>query len=121
MNPTEVVKIVDHAAAASDRWMFVAMLIIFLVTIGWLTKWGMNQLEKRDARINALSDELSSVRKDHALAMVAQADRFATVVANNTAALQAFIQQQGRLEIVQPTPALKPFDPNPHAPRSIET
>ena len=29
MNPTELIKSVDHAAAMDDRWLFIASLVVF--------------------------------------------------------------------------------------------
>jgi hypothetical protein len=119
MNPEDAVKFVDHAAGANDRWLFVALLIVFLVAIAALAKWGMRQLEIRDARINTLTDQQAKSQET-------QGDRMALVVANNTAALQAntaalqaFQQYQHRLEIMHPIPPLRDFDPHPTAPRSI--
>lgn len=121
MNPADAIKIADHAANASDRWLFIVLLVVFLIAIGVLVKWGMRQLEIRDARINSLTDQQAKNQET-------QMDRISTVVANNTAALQAntaalqaFQTFQGRLELVQPVPPLREANFQSTVPRNLNT
>jgi hypothetical protein len=47
MNPTELIKSVDHAAAMNDRWLFVASL----VAIGLFGVWVMRYFVKQHERL----------------------------------------------------------------------
>ena len=47
MNPTELIKGVDHAAAMNDRWLFVASL----VAIGLFGVWVMRYFVKQHERL----------------------------------------------------------------------
>jgi len=44
MDIDKVIEAVDHAAHQDDRWMFVALLVIGLVTIYFLTRYFMRQI-----------------------------------------------------------------------------
>jgi hypothetical protein len=35
---------IEHASQQSDRWLFIALLIVGGLSIGWLTRWFMQQL-----------------------------------------------------------------------------
>ena len=47
MNPTELIKSVDHAAAMNDRWLFIASL----VAIGLFGVWVMRYFVKQHERL----------------------------------------------------------------------
>jgi len=47
MNPTELIKNVDHAAAMNDRWLFVASLVV----IGFFGLWVMRYFVKQHERL----------------------------------------------------------------------
>jgi hypothetical protein len=47
MNPTELIRSVDHAAAMNDRWLFVASL----VAIGLFGVWVMRYFVKQHERL----------------------------------------------------------------------
>ena len=44
MDIDKVIEALDHAAHQDDRWMFVALLVIGLVTIYFLTRYFMRQI-----------------------------------------------------------------------------
>ena len=46
MNPTELMKGVDHAAAMDDRWLFVASLVVFGVFAAFVIKYFVRQHER---------------------------------------------------------------------------
>jgi flagellar biosynthesis/type III secretory pathway M-ring protein FliF/YscJ len=46
MNPTELIKSVDHAAAMDDRWLFVASLVVFGVFAAFVMKYFVRQHER---------------------------------------------------------------------------
>lgn len=56
----QVKEIADYAALQSDRWLFLAMLVVFLVAMYFTIRWGMAQLAARDGRIDALSKEFNT-------------------------------------------------------------
>jgi hypothetical protein len=66
----------DYVAAQSDRWMFVALLIIGLLVCIALWRWMVADREITAKRLTEVTDR-----------HIAQSERLAEVVANNTAAL----------------------------------
>jgi hypothetical protein len=46
MNPAELIKSVDHAAAMDDRWLFVASLVVFGVFAVVVMKYFVRQHER---------------------------------------------------------------------------
>lgn len=57
MSPDEILNAADHASRMDDRWLFVALLIVGLLSIGFLTKYFM-------AEIGELQVEVTKVRED---------------------------------------------------------
>ena len=47
MNPTELIKSVDHAAAMNDRWLFIASLVL----LGMFGIWVMRYFAKQHERL----------------------------------------------------------------------
>ena len=46
MNPTELIKSVDHAAAMDDRWLFIASLVVFGVFAWVVMRYFVQQHER---------------------------------------------------------------------------
>ena len=46
MNPTELIKSVDHAAAMNDRWLFVASLVVIGIFGLWVMRYFVKQHER---------------------------------------------------------------------------
>ena len=46
MNPTELIKGVDHAAAMNDRWLFVASLVVIGIFGLWVMRYFVKQHER---------------------------------------------------------------------------
>ena len=46
MNPTELIKGVDHAAGMDDRWLFVASLVVFGVFAALVMRYFVGQHER---------------------------------------------------------------------------
>jgi hypothetical protein len=46
MNPVELIRSVDHAAAMNDRWLFVASLVVFGVFAVFVVKYFVLQHER---------------------------------------------------------------------------
>jgi hypothetical protein len=65
MNPTELIRGVDHAAAMDDRWLFIASLVVFGVFAGFVVRYFVRQHERliedhREAR-NSYQESLRGV------------------------------------------------------------
>ncbi len=65
MNPTELLRSVDHAAAMDDRWLFIASLVVFGVFAGFVVRYFVRQHERliqdhREAR-NSYQESLRGV------------------------------------------------------------
>ena len=46
MNPTELIKSVDHAAAMNDRWLFIASLVLLGLVGMWVVRYFTKQHER---------------------------------------------------------------------------
>lgn len=82
-----VTGIADHAAAQSDRWMFVAMLAIFLVSMLSLAKWFIGDRK-------GLADRLTAVTDRH----IEHTAKLSEVVTNNTVAMNRISDKIDSLE-----------------------
>lgn len=69
--------LIDKAAKKSDRWWFLALLIIGIGWSGWIQYDNRLELAKRDARIEALHDRQAE-----------SGIKMAEVLAQNTKALE---------------------------------
>jgi uncharacterized membrane-anchored protein YhcB (DUF1043 family) len=88
MDLDKALQAVDHAAHQDDRWMFVALLVIGLVTIYFLTRYFMRQIEELQREIaNVRSDFESHLRTANA-DMVAALTKSAEVIAHNSAIIE---------------------------------
>jgi len=54
-----VAKAADYAAIQSDRWLFVATLIVFLAAIGFTAKWLMARNDALQGRVDGLQKEFN--------------------------------------------------------------
>lgn len=66
----------DFAAGKTDRWLFLASLIVLLIFIGIAWRWIIADREKVSMRLTAMTDRHIEVT-----------EKLAEVVANNTAVL----------------------------------
>ncbi len=46
MNPVELIRSVDHAAAMGDRWLFIASLVVFGVFAAFVMRYFVRQHER---------------------------------------------------------------------------
>jgi hypothetical protein len=46
MNPTELIRSVDHAAGMDDRWLFVASLVVIGIFGVWVMRYFVKQHER---------------------------------------------------------------------------
>lgn len=51
-----VIEATNHAAAQSDRWMFVALLVIGLLAIGYLFRFFTNRIDALQTRMDVQSE-----------------------------------------------------------------
>ena len=58
MNPTELVQVVSAAAAQSDRWLFIASLVVFGLFAGAVMRYFVHQHER-------LIEDHKEARKDY--------------------------------------------------------
>ena len=64
MNPADVKTIIDTASGQSDRWLFIALLVIGMFAIWMFAKYFIAELKVRDAK----HDELNKfVRDEHSI------------------------------------------------------
>jgi predicted Holliday junction resolvase-like endonuclease len=57
MNPQAVIDATNHAAAQSDRWMFVALLVIGLLAIGYLFRFFTQRIDALQTRMDVQSGD----------------------------------------------------------------
>lgn len=56
----QVIETANYAAQQSDRWMFVALLVIGLLCIGVLFKYFTNRLDTLQSRMDSQTQEFMS-------------------------------------------------------------
>jgi hypothetical protein len=55
MEPVEIAKTVaDHASMQSDRWLFIALLVIVFLALAAMARWFMLQLDRANASTHAV-------------------------------------------------------------------
>lgn len=55
----DAVEIIDHAAGMNDRWMFIAILVVFLLALGTAMRWLVNYFTRRQ---DILETEIRELR-----------------------------------------------------------
>ena len=84
----ETLKTIDHAAHQDDRWMFVALLVIGLITIRFLARYFMRQVEDLQREIVATRTEFEQHLKTANAEMVAALTKSSEIIAQNSAILE---------------------------------
>lgn len=79
----------NFAANQSDRWHADAILIICFLAIGALTRWGMKQLDAKDAKIEALGNELGVRSKEWATFAITTSEKLAGIISHNSDVIEA--------------------------------
>ncbi len=72
----QILELADKAATANDRWMFVAMFCVFILSILGAIRWMISDRK-------AMGDRLTQITDRH----IEQGERLGLIVANNTTAL----------------------------------
>ena len=78
------IKTVDHAARQDDRWMFVALLVIGLITVWFLARYFMRQIAELQREIVAVRSEFESHLRTANADMVAALTKSTEVIAHNS-------------------------------------
>jgi len=88
MEINEAIHAVDHAAHQDDRWMFVALLVIGLVTIYFLARYFMRQIAELQREIVAVRSEFETHLRTANADMVAALTKSTEVIAHNSALIE---------------------------------
>lgn len=80
-------QIADHAARQSDRWLFIATLVLMMISMLALARWFL-------ADRKGLADRLTTMTDRH----ITQSEDLSKVVTNNTAALNEISKKLQELE-----------------------
>jgi hypothetical protein len=88
MDIDHAIQAVDHAAHQDDRWMFVALLVIGLVTIYFLTRYFMRQIAELQQEIAAVRTEFETHLRTANADMVAALTKSTEVIAHNSAIIE---------------------------------
>lgn len=75
----ELKELTDHASQQSDRWLFIAMLVLVIIALVIIWRWIVADRDK-------LANRLTEITDRH----IAMTEKVAEVVANNTAAFNNF-------------------------------
>lgn len=76
---TDLLRVTDHAAQQSDRWLFLACLGVMFAGMFLFWRWIVADREKLANRLTAITDR-----------HIQTAEKLAEVVTNNTTALNEF-------------------------------
>ena len=95
MDITNAVATIDHAAHQDDRWMFVALLLVGLVTIFFLARYFMRQIAELQREIAAVRTEFETHLKTANAEMVAALTKSSEVIALNSEVLQQLQRKLG--------------------------
>ncbi len=88
MELNQAIQAVDHAARQDDRWMFVALLVIGLVTIYFLTRYFMRQIAELQREIASVRSDFEAHLKTANADMVAALTKSTEVIAHNSAIIE---------------------------------
>lgn len=83
-----IAKVADYAAIQSDRWLFVALLIVFLVAIGFTAKWLMARNDALQSRVDAIQKEFNDFLQNRHSSMAALVEKNSTVLEKSLATLE---------------------------------
>jgi predicted Holliday junction resolvase-like endonuclease len=95
MDIDSAIQTVDHAAHQDDRWMFVALLLVGMVTIYFLACYFMRQIAELQREIVATRSEFEAHLKTANAEMVAALTKSSEIIAQNSAILEQIYQRLG--------------------------
>ena len=88
MDINETINAVDHAAHQDDRWMFVALLIVGMVTIYFLARYFMGEIAGLQREIAAVRTEFETHLRTANADMIAALTKSTEVIAHNSAVIE---------------------------------
>ena len=88
MDINEALTAVDHAAHQDDRWMFVALLVVGMVTIYFLARYFMGEIAELQREIVAVRSEFETHLRTANADMVAALTKSTEVIAHNSAIIE---------------------------------
>lgn len=88
MDLDKAIKTIDHAAHQDDRWMFVALLVIGLITVFVLARYFMRQIEALQSEIVATRSEFEEHLKTANAEMVAALTKSSEIIAHNSVVME---------------------------------
>ena len=88
MDIDSAIQTVDHAAHQDDRWMFVALLLVGMVTIYFLARYFMGQIAELQREIVAVRSEFETHLRTANADMVAALTKSTEVIAHNSAVIE---------------------------------
>jgi hypothetical protein len=88
MDINEAIQTVDHAAHQDDRWMFVALLMIGLVTVFALARYFIRQIERLQQEIAVTRSEFAQHLKTANAEMVAALTKSSEIIAHNSVVME---------------------------------
>lgn len=95
MDIDKAISAVDHAAHQDDRWMFVALLVIGLVTIYFLARYFMRQIAELQREIGSVRSDFETHLKTANADMVAALTKSTEVIAHNSAIIEQITKKLG--------------------------
>ena len=95
MDLNSAVQTIDHASRQDDRWMFVALLVIGLVTIYFLARYFMRQIAELQREIAAVRSEFEAHLKTANAEMVAALTKSTEVIAHNSSIIEQITKKLG--------------------------
>jgi sensor histidine kinase regulating citrate/malate metabolism len=95
MEPSKIIETVDHAARQDDRWMFVALLVIGLITVWFLARYFMRQIAELQREIVAVRSEFEAHLRTANADMVAALTKSTEVIAHNSAVIEQMQRKLG--------------------------
>ena len=88
MEIDKAIEVVDHAAHQDDRWMFVALLFIGMVTIYFLVRYFMGEVAELQKEIAAVRTGFETYLRTANADMVAALTKSTEVIAHNSAIIE---------------------------------
>ena len=88
MDIDKAIDAVDHAAHQDDRWMFVALLLVGMVTIYFLARYFMREIADLQREIVSVRSDFEGHLKTANADMVAALTKSTEVIAHNSAVIE---------------------------------
>jgi hypothetical protein len=88
MNPTELIRSVDHAAAMDDRWLFVASLVVFGAFAALVMRYFVRQHERLIEDHKEARDSYQESLRDVVAEQSAANAKLIVCLENNTKVLE---------------------------------